>query len=315
MSSSRAMAAHFRVPAIPMPKRRNSMLKGPDLLCRTERRDRNRHRTQSHIIGVTVYLVLSFQRAVFVRVRVVSDMSSTIASAPRARRGGSADRRSRGEREPKRWSGRTSRRTRAPGKKVQIAGLALIAAFASGYAGLAATAVAVTVAVTICTVSALLGARLTLGAARTNELVSWIALAASIAGLAFAVTVTPMAPHEPVPACQTQLSTAELITNLRHSRAIAGAIAFGGSRRLQSPERGEVSNLFWCAQAVEAIRLLGQEAPQIPADLDLAKTALESALPSLADLQAKAHNPKAVSADPNNAEALPLGRYRGFADG
>lgn len=37
---------------------------------------------------------------------------------------------------------------------------------------------------------------------------------------------------------------------------------------------------------------MGQHAPQIPADLDFAQIALESALPSPADLKAKAHNPK-----------------------
>lgn len=166
---------------------------------------------------MAVYLVVGPQRAVLVRVRVVSDTSSTIASAPRGRRGGFAYHGSRGEREAKRRSGHTPHRTSAPGKNVRIAALALIAAFAAGYAGLAATAVAVTVAVTICAVSLLLCARLALGAARTNELVSWIALAASIAGLAFAVTVATMGRHEPVPACRAQLPTGESIDNpLRH---------------------------------------------------------------------------------------------------
>ena len=36
----------------------------------------------------------------------------------------------------------------------------------------------------------------------------------------------------------------------------------------------------------------------IPADLDFAETALESALPSSADLKAKAHNPKVAGSNP-----------------
>lgn len=180
---------------------------------------------------MTVYLVLSPQRTVLVR--VVSDTSSTNASAPGSRRGGSTDHRSRGKRGAKRWSARTLRQSSAQ-RNVRIAALVLIAAFAGGYASFAATPVAVTVAVTICSVSALLGARLALGAARTNELASWIALVTSIAGLAFAVTVATMGRHEPVSACWAQLPTAESIANLLRHRppepAIKGAIAFGSPR-------------------------------------------------------------------------------------
>jgi len=191
---------------------------------------------------MAVYLVLGSQRAVLVR--DFSDTSSTIAPAPQSRRGGFADHHSRGEREAKRRSGRTPRRTSVPGKNVRIAALALIAAFAGGYAGLAATAVAVTVAVTICAVSALLGARFVLGAARTNELASWIALAASIAGLAFAVAVVTMVRHEPVSACQAQLPTGGVdrrtssASGLQSRRLKAPSFRqrSRGSRHLQGPE-------------------------------------------------------------------------------
>jgi len=179
---------------------------------------------------VAVYFVVGPQRAVLVRVRVVSDTSSSIASTPPGRRGSSDDHSSRGEGEAKRRFGRTPHRTSAPGKNIRIAALALIAVFVGGYAGLAATAVAVTVAVTICVVSALLGARLALGAARTNELASWIALAASIAGLAFAVTVTTMGHHELVPACRAQLPMGH-----GPSRSQTSSATVLQSRRLKVP--------------------------------------------------------------------------------
>jgi hypothetical protein len=80
--------------------------------------------------------------------------------------------------------------------------LALIAIGSGGFAGLAATAVAVTVAATVCVISALLSVRLAFGPKLTSEPASWIALAASIAGLVFTATVANMGRHEPVRRCR-----------------------------------------------------------------------------------------------------------------
>jgi hypothetical protein len=135
---------------------------------------------------MAVYFVVDSREGARVRVRIVSDASSTAGSASRpagqgrARQGRDANPRSAG----------VAHRAPTRCKRAAILGLAVLAIGSGAFAGLAATPIAVTVAVTVCVISALLSVRFALGVKLTNELASWIALAASIAGLVFAVATT-----------------------------------------------------------------------------------------------------------------------------
>jgi hypothetical protein len=169
---------------------------------------------------MVVYFVVDPWEGARVRVRIVSDASSTAGSASRpagqgrARQGRNANPRSAG----------VAHRARTRCKRAAILGLAVLAVLAIGsgaFAGLAATPIAVTVAITLSVVSGLLSVRLILGSKLTNELASWIALAASVAGLAFAITGPKTGQYEqrPLPVRTAESVRATSVARIRDAVA------------------------------------------------------------------------------------------------
>jgi hypothetical protein len=142
---------------------------------------------------MAVYFVVDPWERARVRVCIISEASSNTGS--NSRRAGQRSACEGYDANPR--SAGVAHRPRARRKRAAILGLALTAIGSGAFAALAATPIAVTVAITVCVISALLSVRPAVGATRANELASWVALAASIAGLAFTVAVTHTGRHEP----------------------------------------------------------------------------------------------------------------------
>jgi hypothetical protein len=97
--------------------------------------------------------------------------------------------------------GRAATRARV----VRVAAWILGAVCCGAVVAQAATAIALTVAVTGCVVFALLAFRAAVGPRRLNEIASWIALAASIAGLVFSVATAGDGHGRRRPVCLVRL--------------------------------------------------------------------------------------------------------------
>lgn len=96
-------------------------------------------------------------------------------------------------------------RTATRARVVRVAAWILGAVGCGAVVVKAATAIALTVAVTGCVVFALLAFRAAVGPRRLNEIASWIALAVSIAGLVFSVATAREGHERPRPVCLVRL--------------------------------------------------------------------------------------------------------------
>lgn len=153
---------------------------------------------------MAVYFVFDLRGAGPARLPLAFDASTITASARGAQLATPAKEHARGGCAPK-PAPDAPRPQATGGKKLRIAAFVLLALCSGGLVSLSASPAAVTAAVTVCAVSALLGVRQVAGRKLTDEIASWVALAASIAGLAFAVDVANTGPHEHVHSCPVTL--------------------------------------------------------------------------------------------------------------
>jgi hypothetical protein len=153
---------------------------------------------------MAVYFVFGLSGTAPGRLRLASDASTTYAAARGAQPAASANDRAH-DGCATNSAPRAARAQTTRGRSARIAAFGFLAVCSGGLASLAASPAALTVAVTVCVISVLLGVRQAAGPNVTNELASWIALAASIAGLAYAVSIANTRHHQPILACPVHL--------------------------------------------------------------------------------------------------------------